>query len=167
MEVRVDAQLTQKEMFSFLMKHSYGSFGGFIGVVLSICALMGFFTFVGNPNINLAYKFVLLLTGLLFTVIQPLMLYQKAGKQIKKNTSFAKPITYLFNERLIEVSQDEARVTYEWTDVTKVTTTKRLVIIYTGRMRAFVLPKTAIGDNLDTLEELIRKYSTATLIHWK
>ncbi len=167
MEVKIEVQLTQKEMFSFLMKHSYSSFSGYVGVILSICALMGFFTFLTNPNMNPAYKIVLLITGLLFTVIQPLMLYQKAGKQIKKNTSFAKPITYLFNERLIEVSQDEAKVTYEWIDVTKVTTTKSLVIIYTGRMRAFVLPKKALEGKMNDLEDLIRKYSAATLIHWK
>lgn len=167
MEVKIEAKLTQKEMFSFLMKHTYSSFSGFIGVLLSVCALMGFFTFLTNPNMNPVYKIVLLVTGLLFTVIQPIMLYQKAGKQIKKNTSFAKPITYIFNERLIEVSQDEAKVSYEWLDVTKVTTTKSLVIIYTGKMRAFVLPKSAIGDRLNDLEDLIRKYSAATLIHWK
>ncbi|MBE5940599.1 MAG: YcxB family protein [Lachnospiraceae bacterium] len=167
MEVKIEAKLTQKEMFSFLMKHSYSSFGGFVGVLLSICAFIGFFTYLPNPNIQVAYKLVLLLTGLLFTVIQPLMLYQKAGKQIKKNTSFANAITYVFNERLIEVSQDEAKISFEWNEITKVTTTKKLVIIYLGKVRAFVLPKSAIGDRLNDLEDLIRKYSAATLIHWK
>lgn len=167
MEVKIDVKLTEKEMFSFLMHHSYSSFGGYVGVALSICALMGLFYTWKMPAVTLAYKLVLLVTALLFTVIQPIMLYYKACRQIKRNESFRNVIQYKFNPSLIEISQDEAKISFEWNDVTKVTSNKKIVIIYIGRMRAFVLPKRCIGDRYNDLKELIYKYSGALQIRMK
>lgn len=167
MEVKIDVKLSKNDMFSFLMKHTYSSFGGYIGVALSLCALMGFFYTLKMPQVTMTYRAVLVFTALLFTVIQPAMLYYKACKQIKRNTSFAKPITYRFNSSLIEISQDEDKISFEWADVTKVTSNKKLVIIYIGRMRAFVLPLSDIGAEYENLKTLIKKCSAATSIHLK
>lgn len=165
MEVKIEVKLTQRDMFSFLMKHTYSSFSGYIGVALSICALMGFCYSFKMPTMDPLYRGALVFTALLFTVIQPMMLYYRAGKQMQRNTSFAKPITYKFDTRLIEISQDEDKISFEWADVTKVTSNKRVLIIYIGRMRAFVLPFEAIGQDYDNLVQMIKSSSSATYIH--
>ena len=83
MEVKAKVQLTTKEMYEFLMRHTYSSMSGFIGLVLSIGGFVGFFYMLGMPNASPLYLGALLLTGLLFTVIQPLMVLKNAKKQAK------------------------------------------------------------------------------------
>ena len=164
MEIKLKIQVTVSELFDFLINHTYSSFSGYVGIILSICAIIGFGYSVNNEVMNPAYKFALLFTGLLFTVIQPVMLYFKARKQVKQNEAINKPLEYLINADGIKVSCGEESVDYSWNDVMRITSTKKSVIIYVNRFRAFVLPKRDIGEQLDTLKTLVRDRCMAASI---
>ncbi len=164
MKVKIEVLLKTKDMFAFLMNHTYSSISGFVGIILSACAFIAFVYSVDNPNMTIEYKGVLLVTGLLFTVIQPIMLYYKAGKQLKRNEFFKKPINYSFDEKNVIISQDEDKAEYTWEDVFKITSTKKLVILYLTGSRAFVLPKEAFGEQYSTFREIVYKHSQVSRI---
>ena len=167
MEIKLKIQLTVKELFDFLISHTYSSFSGYVGVILSICALIGFSYSVSNPMMNVAYKFVLLLTGLLFTVIQPAMLYSKAKNQVKQNEAINKPLEYTITYSGMKVSCDGESADYNWDQIMKITSTKTSVLIYTSRIRAFVLPKRELNPYMEDFKKIVKEKCTATSIRVK
>lgn len=167
MDIKLKIQLTVKELFDFLISHTYSSFSGYVGVILSICALIGFAYSVDNPMMNVAYKFVLLVTGLLFTVIQPVMLYSKAKNQVKQNEAINKPLEYTISYSSMKVACDGEWAEYNWDQIMKITSTKTSVLIYTSRIRAFVLPKRELNPYMDEFKKIVREKCTATSIKIK
>ncbi len=155
MEVKVEVKLTKKEMFNFLLRHNYTTFGGICGIVLSIGALVMFFLNLGNEKMSVSYKVALIAVALLFTVVQPIMLYFKAATQIKNSDAINKPMVYEFNKTGVTITQGEDSVTNKYEDITKVISTKVSVIIYVSKYRAFIIPKASIGEDFETLKDLL------------
>lgn len=167
MEIKLKIQLTVKELFNFLIAHTYSNFSGYVGVVLSICALIAFGYSFDNPQMNPAYKFVLLITGLLFTVVQPLMLYSKAKNQVKQNEAINKPLEYTISYSGIRVACDGDYADYTWDQIMKINSTKINVLIYTSRIRAFVIPKREIGPYMEEFKKMVYEKCKASYIKVK
>lgn len=158
MEVKVSVKITAKDMFDFMIKHTYSTFSGYVGVIISICAFLGFVALVDNEAVSLSYKLVLLATSLMFTVIQPLMLYSKSKKQVEKNENINKPLEYTIDSSRIHITQGEDSAEYTWDQVLKITSTKNCIFLYVSKYRSFILPKRLFEENgLETLRELARK----------
>ena len=83
MEVRATVRLTEKELFGFLMHHTYATISGAVGIILSLLGFVGFFYMLGVPDVNPVYLCALFVTGLLFTVVQPAMIYYKAKNRLR------------------------------------------------------------------------------------
>ena len=117
---------------------------------------------VTNPEINIAYKIVLLVTALLFTVIQPLTLYRKSKRQVEQNENINKPMEYKFTDDLIQISQGEEHVEYEWNQVIKVSSSKLCIFLYVSKYRAFIIPRRVFEDDgMVKLRDMIRKNATS------
>lgn len=162
MEVKAKVQLTTKEMYEFLMRHTYSSMSGFIGLILSIGGFIGFFYMLRMPNASPVYLGALLVTGLLFTVVQPLMVLKNAKKQAKLYEEDA--LEYVISKKGIDVKQGDKTGFSKWDDVTKITSSKNIIIMYTTRVHAYVIPRAALGDQTDVLKTIVRECSTAKYI---
>lgn len=163
MEVKTSVQLNTKQLYEFLMRHTYFSFGGILGLLLSVGGFVGFALLVGNESISPVYLGTLFGIGLLFTVIQPLIIYKNAKKQSKAYEKF--PLEYTISERGIEVRQDDAEGSNEWQNVMKIVSTKRLIIIYTSRVHAYVIPREALKDSMEDFKELVKNNCEASYIN--
>ena len=163
MEVKASVQLNTKQLYEFLMRHTYYSFGGVLSLLLSAGALVGFFLLLGNKDISPMYLGTLFGIGILFTVVQPLIVYKNAKKQSKAYVEF--PLEYTISERGIEVRQDDAEGSNEWANVMKIVSTKRLIIIYTSRVHAYVIPREALKDSMEDFKELVRNNCEASYIN--
>ena len=163
MEVKTSVQLSTKQLYEFLMRHTYYSFGGVLGLLLSIGGFVGFFVLLPDKRISAMYLGVLFGIGLLFTVIQPLIVYRNARKQSKAYKKF--PLYYTISERGIEVEQDDAKGSNTWDNVMKIVSTKRLVIIYTSRMHAYVIPREALKDSMEEFKEIVKNPCEASYIN--
>lgn len=162
MEIKATVQLTKKQLFEFLIRHSYFTFSGMIGLILSIMALGGFFLMLGVEGASGTYLGALLVTGLLFTVVQPIMILQNAKKQSKVYEKYA--LNYTITAEGIHVTQDDAEGQNGWGEVIKIVSTKRLIIMYTSKVHAYVIPRDAIGENIEDLRTIIRENCNARYI---
>lgn len=131
-------KIKTKHMYSFLLHFCYSSIKDWFGVFLSIIALV--VLVVRFEQLDDMGKIILLLIGLLFTIINPVMLYFKAKKQILLNPIFKNEIVYQFNEEGIEVCQGETTAAVAWEQIFKVIVTRKLLLIYTSKIHASILP---------------------------
>ncbi len=162
MEVKLKIQIKTKELFNFMIYHTYTSFSGYIGLLLSICAIFGLIATWNWNSINSSYRLVLALTALLFTVIQPITLYLKSKKQAKLNEAINKPLEYVFNEQEIKVSQGEDSVNYSWDEVIKIKSTKLSIFVYVSKYRAFLLPREDFAEgDIAKLKDLLNRKGTS------
>lgn len=162
MKVECDVDLSVKEIYNYVMYHTYSSFSGYVGVLLSICALFGMV--YAWDALPWPQRIILFFTGLIFTVIQPIMLYTKSKLQVKQSKAINKPLHYLFDETGIHISCGEETARSGWEEVMKVTNTKLNVIIYVSKVRAYVIPKSAIGEQYEDLKTLIKNNAQAFYI---
>ena len=142
-------------MYDFLLHYNYKGFAGMVGPAFSILALGALL--VSYSVLTKGQIILLIIASLLFTVINPLLLMLKAAKQIKLNPTFRDPILYTLGEDKVTVTQNEESVSIPWKDVVEVTETKNNIIVYLSKVRAFVLPKENMGDQLPKVKELISR----------
>lgn len=157
-EICVDFQVDKWDLYVFLMRHFYFSLTGLIGVLLSLfCIGKAISEYAGGEAGSMAAIFLVI--GLWFLAINPIMMIGKAALQIKTNPTLQKPITYVFTEKGLIQEQGEVRVGCRWDQVTKTVMTKRIWILYTGKMRGSILPVRQFGERAEELKALIRQQS--------
>lgn len=153
-EVKFSVQMKTSYLFDFLYWHSYHGITGIINYVFSFIGIAALIAGFGKGNTMITIMLILL--ALLFTVINPAMLYYKAARQMRRTPMFSKPLYYKFDTRGFTISQDSSSDTAEWNTVIFVRETGKSIILYMGASNALILPKKEIGDQLNDLKKLIR-----------
>lgn len=157
-EIRVDFKVDKWDMYAFLMHHSYMSFSGIIGILLSLfCIGRAISEFVSGTSSTTTA--ILVVVGLWFLVISPITMIGKAAMQIKTNSYMQKPITYIFTENGLIQEQGEMRAGCRWEQVTKVVRMKRVWILYTGKVRGSIMPVRQFGEQGEALKVLIAEHT--------
>ena len=149
MDLSFDIRLTTSELYTFSMRHTYFGMSGIFGLIISFGSL---------AVVALRYKYLdksaivaLIIIGLLFTVVQPVMLYFKAGTQVKRNESIKGCLHYVFSEEGIIVTQGEQQAEVKWYEVRKRVVTGSAMYLYMSPVRAFIFPKSQCMDKFDEL----------------
>lgn len=164
-QIEFDIKVEKNDMYDFLMSHFYSSFSGRFGIVLSIGALMVFFYGLGKAEMS---KLILLLVlALLFTVVQPLQMKQKAAAQVKNNPLMQEPFHFVFDEKGMHVSQKKEKAFLAWKEVRQVKETKHSIFVYATSINANILPKEQLGENLEPLKALIKESVNKADCHLK
>lgn len=153
-KISITVQMTTGDMFDFLYWHSYHGVMGLLNYGFSLAALVALLCGFGKGNSMATVALVVL--AALFTVINPLLLLQKADKQIKRTPMFQKPLQYDFDEKGFTVTQEDESASAAWTDVLLIRETRKTIVLYLGAANATVLPKKACGERLSEIKELIR-----------
>lgn len=157
-EVRFSVRIKVKDMFLFLLQHSYRGASLIVDVLITAGAvallLMGFGK--DNPVKTVALLFL----ALLFTLFYPVQLYLRAKKQVAGNAVFQEPLDYVLNDEGITMSQGEASESFAWSDVFRIKETRSLLMVYTGRVYACVWPKRELSACEPQVRELFRKHLT-------
>lgn len=141
----VTFKMTFGDLYNFLLNNYYRGFAGFVGLMISILAIAGMVTYWGKMML---YQYVIFgFLALSFPVINPVMLAWKAFKQLNLTPSYKKPLTYEVRSRGITVSQGEIHQTTKWSYIRRIMMTGKVLVLYTNRLNAFVIPKAALGEN--------------------
>ena len=166
MELRIKSKITADELYNFLMYHTYSSVWGFTGILISICALLAFgqLCFAGGSAMT---KVCLLITAMLFLVVQPVRLYLQSQRLMVSDRGYAEPVEYFFNHAGVELSQNEDSVFYAWGEIEKVISTKKIVAIYVDKKRVFKIAKRDIAESYDDFKQIIRTCAVKAVVRLK
>lgn len=154
-EISFDVDLGVGDLYAFMMRHTYSGTSGIFGVIISlgsicICA----FKYKELDRTAIA---ALIIIGLIFTVIQPVMLYSKAKAQVKRNENINAKLHYEIREEGITVTQGEQSAEVKWYEIRKKVITAKAIYLYMSPVRAFIFPKHQCGNVFDETVSVIEK----------
>lgn len=158
-KIEVDVKMTFEDMYRFNLYHTYHSSQGILSVVLAcMIALIAVLTW-GEKDV--VYNVLYLFFAVVLVLYVPLNLRAKAKRQFKASEALGEAIHYTFDENGITTRLGEQQVTMPWKQLYKIVSTKRMVLLYGGRIRANVIPRNQLGDNYETLYELAKSHMDA------
>ncbi len=156
MKVSFDIKLTEKDLYKFNMMQAYKGMQGFLSITLPVLVFAYATTTFGQVSIGSTLVYVGL--GIMFLVYVPVSL----GMRVKKimndpNNAISKTLHYDFEEDVIRVSVEEENVEFKWENIFQMKSTKDMVLVYTNRINAYILPKEQLGEAYSKLSELAHK----------
>lgn len=151
--IRFRIQITAKDLWMFSMYHSNK---GYLGVFNLFFTLASLWILVTRwSDVTVVYRVLLLICVLMFTVWQPALLYMKAAKQAKTK-AVKEPMDMTCSKEGILIEQAGQSQEITWDQIVKVEQVRGLLIIYMGRVHAYLIPEQAAAVCRDQLLELIR-----------
>lgn len=155
-KIELDVKMTFEDMYRFNLYHVYHNSQGILSVLLAVMiALLSVMTW-GDKNV--AYNILYLAAAVLLLLYVPFTLRSKVKKQMKNTEVYQNPIHYTFDETGITTSFGDQSVSMPWKQLYKIVSTKRMVLLYGGRIRANVVPRDQLGDSYDALYELAKAH---------
>lgn len=152
MKVKFDVNLEPKHIFKFNMYQSYRSMQGILSLALP--ALIFTRLYMQYQQMELSQILMFLGVGILFLVYVPISLWLSAKKAFQKNSVLASTLHFEFTEQNICVTQGVDKAEFKWENIYKMVSTKDLVLIYTNRINAYVIPKLQAGMEYVELAKL-------------
>lgn len=149
-EVKVGA----KELCGFTLYHTYSGIMGKIWVLFSICCLIGAAWTFGDVGIQGTITLIIL--GLLFTVINPLMLCQKCVKRVKKTPAYQNPFQYILTKDGFRISQGEISEKVRWDQIFQIICTRKAIYLCTDPIHAQIISLEQLGAQAEAVKEFLR-----------
>lgn len=153
-KIELDVKMTFEDMYRFNLYHAYHTSQGILSVVLGVMLVL--ISVLSWGDANVAYNVLYLLAAVLIVVYVPVNLRSRVKKQMKNTEVYQQPIHYAFDENGITTSFADQSVTMPWKQLYKIVSTKHLVLLYGGRIRANVIPRNQLGDSYQPLYEMAK-----------
>lgn len=156
MKVSLDIKLTAKDLFRFNMNQAYKGMQGILSIILPILVFAYAVSTFGEVSIGSTIVYVGL--GVMFLVYVPVSLWLRTKKIINDpNNAISKTLHYDFEEDLIRVSVEQEQVEFKWENIYRLCTSGNLLLVYTNRINAYILPLEQVGEQYRPLSELAHK----------
>lgn len=153
MSINLDIKITEKNLFRFNMNQAYKGTQGVLSIVLPLLVFAYAVTSFGDVSIGSTLVYVGL--GIVFLVYVPVSLWMRSKKVVQDpNNALSKVLHYDFSEEGIRVSVEEESVEFKWENVFQMKTSGDLLLIYTNRINAYILPLEQVGEKYDALSQL-------------
>ena len=153
MKVTLDIKLNAKDLFRFNMMQAYRGMQGALSIILPILVFAYAVTTYGEVSIGSTVVYVGL--GIMFLVYVPISLWLRVNKLVKdENNALSQNLHYEFEEELIRVSVGEESVEFKWENIFQMKTSGSLLLVYTNRINAYIMPLAQVGDRYDELSKL-------------
>lgn len=156
MKVSFDIKLDAKDLYKFNIAQAYKGMQGFLSILLPVLVFAYAATSYGSVSLGSTLVYVGL--GIMFLVYVPISLWLRVKKLVNDpNNALSKSIHYDFEEEVIRVSVKEENVEFMWENIFQMKETSNLVLVYTNRINAYILPKEQLGEQYNGLSELAHK----------
>lgn len=143
--VELDVKIGSKELYDYMLMHSYNSPIGILGSGLGgVIVVMG--------AMRQQWSFVIF--GLLLLIYTPITLYTRSKRQAAAEV-FQNPLHYVLDEQGLTISQGEVSTQLEWDAMVKAVSTNKSIILYTSTVNATIIPKAQMGDLYGAVIEMI------------
>ena len=157
-ELELEILMNFRALYDYLLRHSYSSAAGILGSCFGVAGILLF----------LSHRHVLyLIMGLVILFYLPVELARRAKLTMLTNPVFKKPLRYRFSADGIEVAQGEDRSFVGWDGCTKAVSTKKSIILYTGKNNACVFPREQITGGAETLISVLASHMEAKRVKIK
>lgn len=143
-KIELDVQMTMEDMYRFNLYHVYHNSQGVMSVILGV--LLVCLSILSWGESGVTYSVLYLAAALLVVCYVPVSLRSRVKKQMKNNELYETPIHYTFDENGVTTAFHGQSVTMPWIQLYKLVSTKRMVLLYGGRIRANVIPRDQLGD---------------------
>lgn len=154
MKVTFDVKLTSNDVFRFNINQAYRGMQGIISVLLPAVIIGAVIKNFGE--FGLANALLYLGIAVFLFLYVPVSLWFRSKKVLKTNEVLANTLHFEFEEEIICVSQGEEKAEFEWNNIYKMVATKKLVLVYTNRMNAYIIPREQIKDEYGDLAALAK-----------
>lgn len=155
MGIKLRVKMTTKDMYDFMLYHAYTGVLGILSVVISVIVLLVGYRIYSTGDTFSAYA--MFFFGGSMLIFLPIALFFTSHSQVANSRRFQTPIDYAFTGKGIEIKQGDKQIERPWDDITKAVATRKSVFLYTSRVSAIILPKSAIGQRYADLVEMLYK----------
>lgn len=152
--IKLSIRLTAKELWQFSLYHANKGVMGIFNVLFSIAAV--FVLAYRWAELTTAYRAMLVVCALMFTVWQPLILYKKSRKQAQQPV-VKEPMDFEFDENGFKVTQVGKTLEFTWEQVGRVESISPMIIFYMDRIHAYLIPKTILGEQEEDFRKILRE----------
>ena len=153
MKVSFDIKLEAKDLFRFNMMQAYRGMQGALSIILPILFFAYAVTSYGDVSMGSTLVYIGL--GIMFLVYVPVSLWLRVNKTVKdENNALSKMLHYEFEEDTIRVSVGEESVEFKWENIFQMKTSGALLLVYTNRINAYILPLAQVGEQYEALSKL-------------
>lgn len=153
--IQTSIKVTTKDMFFFMLQHTYRSVSGVCGLLFSGVSFVALIRMWGT--VDTSYMVVLAVCSALFTVINPLMLYTRSARQVALSPAFKIPITYTFGEYDFTMKQGREEAKAQYHNLYKVRNTRNYIYLYGTRTRANIISKKQLGAQAQAVADMVIK----------
>lgn len=151
MDLKFKYQTKPVDVWQVFMYNVYSSFTGIVNVM---CIISSFILLVSLWKTAPDWmKYVLLLFCALFTVIQPLVLYGRAKKQLTENNP---EVEISFDNKGIHIESEGKAQSKKWNDVFYAIVKPTLIIIYTDNQHGYIISNRVTGSSRNELVKILK-----------
>ncbi|MBO6214049.1 MAG: YcxB family protein [Lachnospiraceae bacterium] len=160
MPIEFDVKPTQKDYYKFNMRHTYTSFNGIITIVVGIVVII--LAFLMRERLTTPYFLLYLVLAVAFMVYYPFH-YWVGAKRLAAISDLNGGIHFRVEDDGIHVSMKPGGTGTEQTEVMTwdmfylALATKEYIYMYSSRVNAYIVPKSVLGDKLETFLGLLRE----------
>ena len=153
MKIELDVKINAKDLFGFNIRQAYKGMQGALSIILPCLIFAYAVSSIGVVSIGSTLVYFGL--GVVFLVYVPVSLWLRANKVIgDSNNALSKTLHYEFAEEAIRVSVGEESVEFKWENIFMMKRAGDLLLVYTNRINAYILPLAQVGDNYEALSKL-------------
>ena len=146
MKYEFDFKMDVDTLNDFYKSHNMAGGTGLLWPMLGVLAIV---MAIISKDVEITYRLLYVLFGLLFFFFIPWDLKKRAKKQVDTNPYYAEPIHYVLDEEGVTTTQGEKTASLTWSDFTKMKITKKSIILYMRNKNACVFSTKVFGKDLD------------------
>lgn len=148
---RIDADITQSALNTFLFGHTYRQP---LMILVTVLAIAWPIAVIVKKQGNIAMP---LICSLFILIWIPFTTYLRAKNAKKLNPLYEKPFHYMLDEWGLHLEIEDDAIDVEWKKVTKMIFYKSVAVIYTGKNNAFLIPSAAMGARKEEIMSFIEE----------
>ena len=149
----IDAEITESELRNFRLAHEYRR-----PTILLVNAMAIFFIiYSALRGVNGMNMGVTIGLGILIILYYPFIIATKT-KGIKNNSKvFQQVFHYVLDEEGLHLKVGTEAVDVEWKYVTKLMVLKSSLVVYTGKVNAWIIPAKDMGDQKEEIIAFVKE----------
>ncbi len=147
MKLEFDVKMTTPVMYDYMMYHTMTGMQFYLAIGIGIMAIAAF-VIDHNP--------IYLIAGLVMLAYLPVERYVQAARQVKLNPVFKENLHYTLDDEKMSIDVKDEHMDAPWDTISKVRSTRKSLILYTGSVTATIFPRESLGSDYDKAVTLIR-----------